>query len=586
MATGLVSQGGYTAVKPGDEASEAGDIEEGAATDPSGPENDTTRVQKHGIPSQATIISVLDACAVAATLLLAAFALLVIYVKRIAVYLGFKYQFVIFGLVLSGQGLCTSRQVLLCAVRLLIGNGNAHLQDVEAILRNSMFTKNARWTVVATLVTLTALGPLLSALYKPFFLIYSSERISSITDTFAVGPPPELDNLNGVGTALAVSRMTPFWQARPRRPATDARMYGENMLVMNESLTVMLDAPSLATFTRLRTKLDTNTDKNQSLDLSADVNATVAHNVDISDTERRDFGEIFDDVEASCNTSSFNWCIGMGGGWYAGMVLGGVQPSKFLPAESSSVNYLGIWNRHKEKFSQVVQKFVLTRQFAHGTWEIRSTTFTLTNASLIDNKDRLSSQAPLTTRPLGLDLFGQLFEEYNYRAYDFDFQRSPTTFMASIVWARLTTLRIEDRENKSPWFKHVLYNKSADEPSYTLELKDRTVSQSPLLVLIFLVHPVVTITATLLKAWLHTVPVSDAFGLVSMLSSLSHQHSAILDGAGFSGTLDQKILVWFDVEEGIKGDHDRIKACIEPEPDSGKVRHELSTQIKTGKMYN
>ncbi|KAF2234812.1 hypothetical protein EV356DRAFT_501404 [Viridothelium virens] len=541
-------------------------------------------VKSDGVPSKVTIISVLDACAVVASLVLAVFALVVIYNTGVAIALGFKYQFVVFGLVLSAQGFATSRQVLLCALRVLFDRGNACLQDVEALSRNSMFTKKASWTAVTILVTLAALGPLLSALYKPFFLTYSSERISSIEGHFGVNPPPELLNLNGNGIALAVNRMTPFWQTRSNRSTSTPKTYGQNTLVINENMTVMLDTPSLDTFQGLRAKLSPNEDKNQSISLSADVNATVSNNVEMTDTERSDFGKIFDNVGVDCVSSAFHWCTGLGKGWYAGMVLGGVNPSKFPPA-NLSVNYIGIWNQQKKTFSQVAQKFLITRQYARGTWHIDNSTFSLTDATLIDAGPHPASQAPLTTGPLGLDLFGQLLEEYNYKWYDFELERSPTTFMASIVWARLATLRIEDRSENLPYFKDVHYDKLANEASYTLNLQGQTVSRSPWLVLIFLVHPILTVSATLLKAWLHKVPVSDQFGLVSLLSSLPHESSTILDGAGYSGTLARKVRIWLGVKKGFERNHDRIVAYLGSEDDLEKAVPKLSTQVESGQTY-
>ncbi|KAI9661961.1 MAG: hypothetical protein M1821_009201 [Bathelium mastoideum] len=576
----------HYAYKPTKSGAEDGGDEERTFIDPPAPGNNGANEQHYGNPSKVTIISALDAFAVAGTLILAALALSVIYVKGIAIALGVNYQYIVFGLVLSAQAFGTSRQVLLRAAKVLFGRGNANVQDVDALYRNSMFVQKASLSVVLTLATLAALGPLLGALYKlPFFLTNSSKKISGITGFFGVNPPPEVDNLNGNGIALAVNRMTPFWQARPNNSEATAKTYGENMLVISENITAMLDTPSLCTFAEMRTRLSPNVRKTQSLILSADVNATVSKNVEISATERSDFSKLFDNVKQNCVASSFFWCAGLGGGWYAGMVLGGVQPSQFPPANLSSVNYIGIWNQRSENFSEVVQKFVFTRQFARGIWQINSSTILLTNATLgVDNPESVS-QAPLTTRPLNLDLFGQLLQEYNYRWYDYAFVPSPTAFMASIVWARLATLKIEDRGNRLPWFEQVHYDKSANEPSYTLDIQDRTVSHSLWLVFIFLIHPTVTLSATLLKAWLHTVPVSDGFGLVSMLSSLSHERLTTIDGAGYSGTLRKKIPIWFEVEEGSRANHGRIVVHFARADERREAEPRLSHQVRRGQLY-
>ena len=209
-----------------------------------------------------------------------ALAILVVYTKSIAIELGFKYQFVVFGLLLSIQGFCTVRQVLLSTIFYKVHSGRATLQDLEAVLRNSFSIKNASLFVKALILALAGLPLLLGALYKLFIDGSTINGIPNVTGQFGIIPPPNLDSLNGNGIALAVNRMGPFWEIRPRHTVYNAT-YGENMLVVDNKTTAMLDTPMISTFAHLRALLSPNSQRNQSLVLSADINATVATNVDI-----------------------------------------------------------------------------------------------------------------------------------------------------------------------------------------------------------------------------------------------------------------------------------------------------------------
>lgn len=564
--------------------------------------------KEYGIPSKVTVMSLMDAGAVTVSLtalvsysnsyqllrhfslytanFIKALAVLIIYDKSIATSLGFTYQLAVFGLLLSIQGFCTSRQVLLSAIFRLVRVGQATIQDLEALLRNSIFTKKATWWVLATLIALAGLGPLLSVLYKPFFVGSTLSVIPGITGQYGIIPPPQLDNLNGNGIALAVNAMTPFWQNRTEHSVHD-KVYGENMLVIDEQSTAMLDTPMLQNFRNLRGLLSSDFRRNQSLQLSANVNATIATKVDIPPEERDLLTESFDRVP--CEVSNLSWCAGLGGGWWAGMILGGDDSPKLPPSASPTVNYLGVWqwpNRPGgEKFSEVAQKFVLTRQQAHGIWHIDRSKVRLRSAYVINNSSEGVSQDPIATRPLSLDLFGQLLQEYNYRVYDYDFTKSPPSFMASIVWARLATLTIEDRDHLNSWYASVNYTKPGDE--YTLQLEAQTVTRSIWLVLIFVVHPLIVITATIVKACLHKVPVSDGVGIISLLSSAVPDSLAMLGGAGYSGELEKTLRVRFSIDDTASSDKARgkISMRVSGSCELGKDDSVQSDEVETRQKY-
>ncbi|KAL9107361.1 MAG: hypothetical protein Q9227_007726 [Pyrenula ochraceoflavens] len=492
-----------------------------------------TSENKYGVPSRVKLLSMMDAAAIVVSLiaLVSRFVLYTIYAIR-------------------STGLMSFRQVLLCAIFYLVRSNGASLQDLDSLLRNSIFTKRANWWVTLTLLALAGIGPLLSVLYKqPFFVGWTTHNIPSIDARFGIIPPPQLDNLNGNGVALAVNRMTPFWQNRKRYPnQVPNTAYGENMLVVDGNTTAMLDTPMIQTFGNLRALLSRDPKRNQSLILSAKVNATVLNRAEIPTEERRDLNKTFDRLP--CEFSDLSWCTGLSGGWWAGMLVGGDPLHKFAPATSPTVNYIGIW-KQPEKFSDEAQKFVISRRQAYGNWHVNTSSIVLRSANLMIDSDpeMVPNQDPVATRTLSLDTLSQLLQEYNYRWYEFNFADSPPSFMASITWARLATLTIEDRDQHNPWYKDVNYTKSANE--YSLQLEALTVSRSIWLVLVFAVHSVITIVATIAKAYLHTSPVSDGVGVISLLSIASRDHEslALLGGAGYSGVLNRAVRVWFSIEQ-------------------------------------
>ena len=557
-----------------------------------GPPSDGTEQSKtpdtqYGEASRVKIVSWLDICAVFTSLVALvgfesgtrgrmlsisfanareALAILVIYHKTFAIYLGVRYQLTALGLLLSLQGLCTARQFQLCAVFLCVRYA-ATLQNLDSLLRNSLFTRNAGILVRTSIFVALALPPLLGALYKQFLNGKTTNYIPSITGQFGMIPPPSLDSLNGNGIALAVNRMTPFWQNRHKGTAT----YGENMLVLDEHITAMLDTPMIHTFQNLRGLLSRTEWRSQSLLLSADVNATVLSRMPILAEERSTISEAFDAME--CESSNFFWCVGLGDGWWAAMVLGGVHPARFPPAASPSVNYIGIWRGPGHKFSDEAQKFVTRRRMAHGAWRVDLSTIKLERASILSDTSEITSQIPVSSKPLGLGLFGQLLQEYNYKWYDFNLTKSSTSFMASITWARLATLTIEDRNHQKSWYEFVNYTKSSNEENYTLQLEAQTVSRSPLLVLIFVIHPMLIVAATVVRACLYKTPVSDGVNTISLLSAASHSGLSILGGAGYSGELKEIVRIQFDVE-----------SAAEPHKEDGKVSISLHASNPTSPM--
>ena len=250
------------------------------------------------------------------------------------------------------------------------------------------------------------------------------------------------------------------------------------------------------------------------------------------------------------------------------MVLGGTPDQDFAPAKSPTVNYLGIWRAsHKtasqtpKTFSSAAQKTLISRRLAHARWSIFPSNITLVSSYLDGNKPGQASaptQGPVDTKVYQLNLFGQLFQEYNYQTAG-HLEFSPiSTFVAAIAWARLATVRhYAATDSNWAFVQAANYTKTADE--YELRLVVPTMMRSWWVGVILAVNPALVIAATISKAYLYKTPVSDGFGLISLLSSAKVNDLSTFYGAGLSGELKRAVRVSFNVDKDKDTEHGRVR---------------------------
>jgi len=97
------------------------------------------------------------------------------------------------------------------------------------------------------------------------------------------------------------------------------------------------------------------------------------------------------------------------------------------------------------------------------------------------------------------------------------------------------------------------------------------------LVLVLAINPLIAIVATILKAYLHHTPVSDSFGLVSVLSATSSETLSSLRGAALSGRLQRELRASFQVvddgDDGIGNTRSgHVEVCFGDSRPSGRLR--------------
>ena len=126
-----------------------------------------------------------------------------------------------------------------------------------------------------------------------------------------------------------------------------------------------------------------------------------------------------------------------------------------------------------------------------------------------------------------------------------------TTFVATMVWSRLAT-RIGPT---SPSYGVVLRNDGTAETvtwKYTVpvrvELYTQTLKRHWGLAVVLTTFPVLTLLAILIRgALLGSAPISDGFGIISLLAAAKPASLDVLRGAGYSGKLRAPIRAIFSL---------------------------------------
>lgn len=117
--------------------------------------------------------------------------------------------------------------------------------------------------------------------------------------------------------------------------------------------------------------------------------------------------------------------------------------------------------------------------------------------------------------------------------------------VASMLWARVVSHNGPQNVNKGDQdpahAARTFYLKTPQEVQKTYSVV--TLKRSGWLLFLLAINPAVVILAVCFKGLLYSIPVSDGFGLVSILSGLKEDCLKLLHGAGLSGTLRDDVFV-------------------------------------------
>ncbi|KAL9581248.1 MAG: hypothetical protein Q9212_004010 [Teloschistes hypoglaucus] len=119
-----------------------------------------------------------------------------------------------------------------------------------------------------------------------------------------------------------------------------------------------------------------------------------------------------------------------------------------------------------------------------------------------------------------------------------------SALVAAMLWGRLVSLHGPERwTNDQPAYPDLAYPIRSQD--IRLVKSGRTQRRSSGLMAILLIHAILTIAAVLMKALLYGTPLSDDFGLISLLAAVRESGVAKLRGAPLSGKLTQAVKVRF-----------------------------------------
>lgn len=236
-----------------------------------------------------------------------------------------------------------------------------------------------------------------------------------------------------------------------------------------------------------------------------------------------------------------------------------------MQVQESNVSeiFISIWSKPDETFNATAQRYVQTRRYCWGQWNITATNITLIRAQLLE--DNTNRRPPPDQRLIqghnGLtaanDLgrwFSELIPEFNYKWYPRPGVRDTNTFpalVAAMVWGRVITFAGAEKtglplDRAAATEPFVRYTKQPRELDITLNAI--ALHPSFWLLFVLLINPVFTLLCTIFKGALYSTPVDEGFGLVSMLAGVRKESLSILRGAALSGQLKRDIRVRFQVD--------------------------------------
>lgn len=227
-----------------------------------------------------------------------------------------------------------------------------------------------------------------------------------------------------------------------------------------------------------------------------------------------------------------------------------------------SETYLAIWNSTvNETFETNAERFLLSRRLCTGTWKKTQHAVVLEHATIDQAGEealRLTDQSLLQDTSLFVpSYFGPVLAKFRWRynqsyhpnksnpfSPEAPLQKTANSLAASIVWARL----ISWIENNNVTLGHAQWKDTDDIHTVHSVV---TLKRDRLLMLVLLVHPILTVVATVWKVTLWKTPIGDDFGLISLLAGIAETKAGPLYGASLSGTVKRRVRVGFHIVRGL-----------------------------------
>ncbi|KAF2719717.1 hypothetical protein K431DRAFT_286514 [Polychaeton citri CBS 116435] len=448
----------------------------------------------------------------------------------------------------------------------------------------------------------------LSASYKTFTGGQSyvpMKRSVDMPSSYGIFPPPGLTPLgSNQGTFIFANATIPFAQ-KAQHLAPDIRptnltyvlgknvsdpplppfpqVYGFNMVLLSNQSTVFLDTPSDEYLKSIQASLAID----ESVAISADVNGLVsAYNETVNAHP-----ESLDQKLASFCATAHNQLIGvvdLYNRWTLMALEDMVNDTSvwlgFVPSDKAQTTCDGL--------GKFVNQYDNRRVKCQGTWQITRQSVFLTDGSCSDEALPDRMQAILKIN-LGISrwFMGPLTD----LLADFSLARNESvwkapslaTAVAGALWSRIAAGF--SPAARSPWsLEPIMYGWNISDTEFVpwpetgawYEVNDTAISIRPAmrraasLYGVIVLQPLLSITFLILRCLCCSAPVSEGFGLISILAGVDHASLNALRGASYSGKLNRTTHVHIALEDGDDG--------------RGKVRYHLSGDNVTkrnGKLH-
>ena len=383
---------------------------------------DKTATTSVGQSSSKPLVDQLDAISVSISFLACVIASAVVGSNEIAWRLGYNYQLVVVGFLLSIMAACLTNVMPAFLLRCEAWFGTSKLQNLDAIRTNSPLAPGLDWWWRSTLVLLLALPIGLSAWYK----LFAGGQASAVLDSnsllynnrWGMFAPPGLAPLGwNTGILLMFNASVPFLEASTNTSShTDAAYgdpindlplpdlarpvpYGFNMLLLNKTAAALLDLPPPNWIQLLQSKLGDN----EAVDITANVAGTMsAYNSTVD--QHREPNSSWWTYFADSNISNLNLSysaeeykltvMDLYNGW---KLFFGTNFPTSPDDNDESWCFLSLTGPNGESFYRNVKMFTTSRRNCYGTWRVTKGSVHLADGHCNDQleSDVLSSRSQL-----------------------------------------------------------------------------------------------------------------------------------------------------------------------------------------------
>lgn len=485
-------------------------------------------------------------------------------------------QLIVLGFLLGIMNLCLSTVSPFFMLLLEARFGRSTLQNYSGLLQMQMFAPQLTFHWRVAHFTLLALPICLSVAYKGFNGGSSGKHFNAAAligaqPCYGLFVPPGLQEVDSVGLMFFANATLPFNiatsptaqdQAEPPLPKGN-QAYGHNTLMVNENVTAFLDIPEPSYLSTIQSRLAIG----ESWNASASVLGTVAS---FDESMLPDKNLTF--FTSICNSSVH------GTDWVA-LVMYNRRLLHFLvpfgsgpDTQDNSLIYVGftVHNISIDPYdcnvlAETAQAFRITRQVCKGTWTVTRGGFQLESGSCsgVPAEPQLELQHVITDNYLApanwyMGSLSGLLLPFNDDSGSRNSSRWIRPYMAvstaGVIWSRLVSLvgaarmfnsseSLQQHANtKFPWFDFTWQKLGILYPNEDMVTYVRpTLEKFAWLYLILSIQTLLTVFMLVVSILLYSTPISQNFGLISILSGLSRPSVPVIAGAGLSGKLGQEI---------------------------------------------